>query len=58
MVMVGDYDPITPVADSEDMVSMIRPDLVRYERFTNSGHSVWRDEPEKAFRVIREFIAS
>jgi pimeloyl-ACP methyl ester carboxylesterase len=40
------------------MVSMIRPDLVRYERFTNSGHSVWRDEPDKAFRVIREFILS
>lgn len=57
MVMVGDYDPITPVADSEDMVERIRPDLVRYERFSSSGHSVWRDEPERAFRVIREFVA-
>jgi pimeloyl-ACP methyl ester carboxylesterase len=56
MVMVGDHDPITPVADSEDMVKALPPHLVRYERFTNSGHSVWRDEPEKAFRVIREFI--
>lgn len=58
MVMVGDHDPITPVADSEDMVKAIRPDLVRYERFGNSGHTVWRDEPERAFRVIREFITA
>jgi len=58
MVMVGDHDPITPVADSQDMVKKIRPDLVRYERFEHSGHSVWRDEPEKAFRVIREFMAT
>jgi pimeloyl-ACP methyl ester carboxylesterase len=58
MVMVGDHDPITPVADSEDMVRMINPDLVRFERFENAGHTVWRDEPERAFRVIREFITA
>jgi pimeloyl-ACP methyl ester carboxylesterase len=55
MVMVGDHDPITPVADSEDLVKAVRPDLVCYVRFGNSGHTVWCDEPE---RVIREFITA
>jgi hypothetical protein len=31
---------------------------VRYELFAHSGHSLWRDEPEKAFHVIREFMAT
>jgi len=56
MVMVGDLDPVTPLQDSEDLRSLIKPELVRFERFANAGHSVWLDEPERAFRVIREFV--
>jgi pimeloyl-ACP methyl ester carboxylesterase len=26
------------------------------ERFENCGHSVWRDEPQRAFEVLRAFI--
>lgn len=58
MIMVGDLDPVTPVQDSEDLRRGIKAELVRFERFTNAGHSVWLDEPERAFRVIREFVLS
>lgn len=56
MIMVGDMDPVTPLQDSIDLRAGIRPELVRFEQFANAGHSVWLDSPERAFRVIREFV--
>ena len=32
--------------------------LARLERFANCGHGVFGDDPDKAFRIIREFISS
>lgn len=58
LVMAGDRDPIMPMSLTETMVSNLPPHLVRFERFENSGHGVQRDDPEKAFRIIREFILS
>ncbi len=58
LVMAGDRDPIVPMALTDTMVSCLPPHLVRYERFENCGHAVQRDDPEKAFRVIRECILS
>jgi pimeloyl-ACP methyl ester carboxylesterase len=31
---------------------------VRFERFPDAGHGVFRDQPEKALRILREFIAA
>ena len=58
LVMAGDRDPIMPMSLTETMVSSLPPHLVRFERFENCGHGVQRDDPEKAFRIIREFILS
>jgi len=58
LVMAGDRDPIMPVSLTETMVSSLPPHLVRFERFENCGHGVQRDDPQKAFRIIREFILS
>jgi len=30
--------------------------LVRFERFPGCGHGVFRDDPERAFAMIREFL--
>lgn len=58
LVLAGDADPITPIEDSEDIVAAIDPELVRFERFAGCGHGVWRDDPERAFGLIREFLGA
>jgi pimeloyl-ACP methyl ester carboxylesterase len=56
LIVAGEDDPITPVADMEDIAAALRPDLVRLERFANAGHGVYRDRPEAFFRMLRDFI--
>jgi pimeloyl-ACP methyl ester carboxylesterase len=57
LILAGEDDPILPLADAQDMADGINPSLLRFERFANAGHGVYRDVPEDALRVIREFIA-
>jgi len=57
LVLAGEDDPILPIEDSEDIALAIPRHLVRFERFANAGHGVFRDDPERALAVIREFIA-
>ena len=56
LVMAGDMDPIMPMPFSETIVKCLPPQLTRFERFAGAGHGVVPDDPEKAFRVLREFI--
>ena len=53
LVLGGELDPITPVADAEDIAAAIpNSQLVIFE---GAGHGVFRDKPEEALAVIREF---
>lgn len=54
LVMVGRHDFITNVAMAEEIVKHI-PNA-RLEIFEDSGHFALVEEPEKFYRVIREFI--
>jgi proline-specific peptidase len=56
LLMTGDDDPVFPIEDAQDMADRIAPQLLRFERFSNAGHGVYRDSPERALQVIREFI--
>jgi pimeloyl-ACP methyl ester carboxylesterase len=58
LMIAGEDDPITPTADMEDIAAAMRPDLVKFERFANAGHGVYRDQPEAFFRELRSFIAT
>ena len=58
LVMVGDEDPVCPLEDSQEIVAALPPQRVRFERFANVGHGAWRDDPQAAFAVLREFIAA
>ena len=58
LVLAGDLDPVTPLADADDIVAGLPSVLVRYERFIGAGHGVGRDQPERYFAVLREFITS
>jgi proline iminopeptidase len=57
-IVAGEDDPITPVADMEEIAAALRPNLVRLVRFTNAGHGVYRDRPGAFFRALRDFIAA
>jgi pimeloyl-ACP methyl ester carboxylesterase len=58
LITAGDVDPITPMAFSEEIAACLPAGLVRFERFPGCGHGVHIDEPERAFALMREFIAS
>jgi pimeloyl-ACP methyl ester carboxylesterase len=54
LVLGGELDPITPVADSEDIAAAIPGAELRI--FEGAGHGVFRDRPEEALAVIRDFV--
>jgi proline iminopeptidase len=56
LVIVGRHDFITNVAMAEEMVKHI-PNA-RLEIFEDSGHFALVEEPEKFYRVIKEFVES
>lgn len=56
LILVGAEDPITPVADAQDMEAALPTELVRLKCFPDCGHGVERDKPEAACQVIREFL--
>ncbi|HSL42361.1 MAG TPA: alpha/beta hydrolase [Anaerolineales bacterium] len=56
LVIVGRHDFITNVAMAEEMVKHIPS--ARLEIFEDSGHYAFIEEPEKFYRVIKEFVES
>ncbi len=57
LVLAGLEDPITPPADSEDMLSALPADLARLEVLPDCGHGTYRDAPDATFELIRDFLA-
>jgi proline iminopeptidase len=58
LVLGGEDDPITPIEDQLDIAAALPPGLARLERFTGCGHGVYRDAPERALAVVREFLSA
>ena len=58
LVLGGEDDPICPIDDQADIAAALPAELVRFERFRRCGHGVERDDPERAFAVLREFLTS
>jgi proline iminopeptidase len=58
LVMVGTYDPITPVSRAEEIHAALPRGVSRLEIFEGAGHGVHRDQPEQAERILREFLGS
>jgi len=57
LVMAGEEDPVTPLADSLDIMAAIPAPWARLARFPHAGHGVWRDDPASAIGVLRAFVA-
>ena len=56
LILAGEEDPVTPCADSEDLMSRMNSEWVQLRIFPHAGHGVWLDDQEAAFHAIREFI--
>ena len=57
LVMAGEQDPVTPLADAQEIAAAIPAPWGRLVTFAGAGHGAWRDEPEAAMAAIRGFIA-
>ncbi|HTP78385.1 MAG TPA: alpha/beta hydrolase [Rhizomicrobium sp.] len=58
LVTVGDYDPITPVVCSQEIVAALPAGLGELQMFEGAGHGVHRDDPAGAERLLRRFLAA
>ena len=54
LVMGGEDDPITPIADSEDIAAALPRKVVQFERFAGCGHGIV--SPERFLEVVRDFL--
>jgi proline iminopeptidase len=57
LVLVGESDPVCPVADARDIAAALPPQWMQYRCFPNVGHGPWRDDADAAFAELRRFIA-
>ncbi len=58
LVLAGAQDPVTPLADAEEIAAAIAKPWSRLHVFNNAGHGAWRDQPQAAMQVIRDFVVS
>jgi proline iminopeptidase len=56
LLLAGDRDPIAPLPFSETIAACLPPHLVRFERFADCGPGLHLEDPERTFRLLREFI--
>ena len=56
LVMVGEDDPVCPVADAQDIAAALPPQWMQYRAVPNVGHGAWRDDADAAFAELRRFI--
>jgi proline iminopeptidase len=56
LVLGGELDPVCPIEGVAEIAAAVPREHVRFERFANCGHGVFRDDPERGFAAIRSFI--
>ena len=58
LVVVGERDPITPVAAADEILSGLAPGIGRLEVIEGAGHFIWLDRPDRLWPVVTAFTAS
>jgi proline iminopeptidase len=57
LVLAGEDDPASTIEGVEELVAALPAELVRYERYPDAGHGVFRDQPA-AIALVQEFVAA
>jgi proline iminopeptidase len=58
LVSVGELDPVTPVAATEEIVGTLREGIAQLGVIEGAGHWAWKDAPDRFWPMIIEFIQS
>ena len=58
LVCVGEVDPGTPVASAREILGAMEPGVGRLAIIQGAGHFAWRDEPERYWPVLEEFVTT
>jgi pimeloyl-ACP methyl ester carboxylesterase len=56
LVIAGEDDPICTIEAMEDIVAALPAEHVQFERIPKAGHFAQRDDPERFFSVLRDFV--
>ncbi len=56
LVLAGEDDPICTIDAMQDVVDALPAEHVRFERIPKAGHFANRDDPDRFFGVLREFV--
>jgi proline iminopeptidase len=56
LVLAGEEDPVCTLDDARDIAAALPAAWSRLVSFPGVGHGAWRDDPEAAYPVLREFI--
>jgi pimeloyl-ACP methyl ester carboxylesterase len=56
LVVAGDLDPVCTIDAATEIVAALPAYLVRFERFSGAGHYIHRDDPERLFSLLRNFL--
>lgn len=56
LILAGEVDPIATVRDHEELAAAIAGSQL--ELFQDAGHGVFRDKPDEALAIIRDFICA
>ena len=58
LVCVGELEPVTPVAASEEIFQALPDSLARLEVLAGAGHFPWKDVPERYWPLLVDFVTS
>lgn len=56
LVLSGDQDPVCPLEDSRDIAAALPVQWAQLKVVAGAGHGSWRDQPEPAYALLREFF--
>jgi pimeloyl-ACP methyl ester carboxylesterase len=57
LVLVGELDPVTPVAAAKEIFAALPRDIAQLEVIDGAGHWAWKDAPDRYWSIIDEFIS-
>jgi proline iminopeptidase len=58
LVLAGNDDPMCAATESERLVDVLVNARVRFERYADCGHGVFREVPEEALAATRDFLST
>ncbi|MFN5047230.1 alpha/beta fold hydrolase [Roseateles sp.] len=56
LVLTGDQDPVCPIEDAREIAAALPERWRHFACVQGAGHGTWRDKPQEAYAVLRDFL--